>query len=651
MKHTKFFVRKIIVLFAAILISSFSSYAQTSDTATWTNSEKLWASIDFIKFKKDLTAATGISQAELALFFSYMEERFRGEKINFFYNADQGLINEENLGAYVQSLSDIFINEYPNFLKVKDVYDPDQGSIRPQAANGPCENVGFESGTFSGWTGFVGEHCITNGVSGVCNPINGFAQHCIMSTGMVDPLVPALSVLAPGSNYSLRLGNTVNGGQAAGIRQVFKVDSSNLLYIYRYAVVLEDPQDHTDPERPYFTAKLYDQNMNEILCANYTVIVQSNLNGFNRLCVNDPGGSRGGGGGGSGTPTTYVGTNRGCPSGAVGYDGSSTNISSGNNLPVNGACSSSQLDIYWKNWTTVSIPLNAYFGQNVTVEFIAADCEPSGHLGYAYLDGECLPQKIISVGTPVCVVRNQTATLSAPQGFSTYQWTGPASGIVGPSNTQNITASRPGVYTVVLTPLNNSGPTAVCTVTINFTVIENCALPVELIAFTAQQNSANSVRLQWLTASEKNNLLFEVQRSADGMDWVKIGSVRGNGTSNISSAYSFLDLNLSERQYYYRLRQVDNDGNSSFSIVVAVSVDNEMEVVPSFINAGENIKIMNPLNQEICGSLFNMNGQLLQYIQSGKNAIELSGEGLHPGIYIVKLVSSSGAITKKILVY
>jgi hypothetical protein len=648
MKALYFILIKIILLFSFIVSFVFSSNGQIIDTAGWSPSEKLWATIDFIKFKKDIASATGLSSAEMNLYYDYLAERFVNEKINFFYNADQGLVDNSNLIDYIENWNSRFIEEYQNFLIIKDNYIPRSVINLTQAINGPCENIGFESGSFTGWTGFVGEHCIVNSIAQVCTPINGFAQHCIMTPGMVDPLIPGLAVVAPGSNYSLRLGNTINGGQAAGIRQVFKVDSTNLLYIYRYAVVLEDPQDHTDPERPYFTAILYDENLTEIDCSKYTVIVQSNLSGFNRLCVNSS--SRNSGG--RGTPTTYIGTNTGCPVGAVGYDGSSNNISSGNNLPVNGACGNNQLDIYWKNWTTVSIPLNAYFGKNVTIEFIAADCEPSGHLGYAYLDGDCLPQKILSIGSPVCVRTNQKATLSGPQGFSAYQWIGPAGGIVGPSNTENVSVALPGIYNVTLIPFNNNltGNTS-CNVTLSYTVIENCSLPVDFINFTAERNSFNSVKLQWSTASESNNSTFEVQRSVDGIDWIPSGSVKGNGTKTVSSSYSFLDVNLMENKYYYRLKQTDNDGNSIFSDMVLVTILDNLDVVPSVVMSGGEIKILNPLKLEVTVSLFDINGQLIQNLQSKEGLIKLSGNNLYSGIYIVKLLTPDRIITKKVLVY
>ena len=46
-------------------------------------------------------------------------------------------------------------------------------------------------------------------------------------------------------------------------------------------------------------------------------------------------------------------------------------------------------NFYYRNWSTVSIDLNTYIGQNVTIEFIASDCSKTGHLGYAYIDANC----------------------------------------------------------------------------------------------------------------------------------------------------------------------------------------------------------------------------------------------------------------------
>ena len=87
-------------------------------------------------------------------------------------------------------------------------------------------------------------------------------------------------------------------------------------------------------------------------------------------------------------------------------------------------------------------------------------------------------------------------------------------------------------------------------------------IPVELTSFVASVNE-NSVTLNWTTATETNNLGFEVQRNS-GSDYQAIGFVTGNGTTTETQEYSFTDI-VTTGSYSYRLKQVDYDGTFSYS--------------------------------------------------------------------------------------
>jgi hypothetical protein len=99
------------------------------------------------------------------------------------------------------------------------------------------------------------------------------------------------------------------------------------------------------------------------------------------------------------------------------------------------------------------------------------------------------------------------------------------------------------------------------------------SLPVQLTAFSATAAPGRAVRLDWTTASEVNNDYFEVQRSLDGHAFEVAGRVRGNGSSLQAHTYSFVDAAPgTATTYYYRLRQVDHDGTSSFGPVQVVTL-------------------------------------------------------------------------------
>jgi hypothetical protein len=130
------------------------------------------------------------------------------------------------------------------------------------------------------------------------------------------------------------------------------------------------------------------------------------------------------------------------------------------------------------------------------------------------------------------------------------------------------------------------------------------ALPVELLSFTAQ-NQTGSNRLNWVTASEVNNKGFQVERIMDNGQWIMLGFV--NAKSKAAS-YDFTDntpLSIS----YYRLRQIDNDGKETLSKVVSVSAkgSSKLKVYPNPVSdvlaietsATGTFDILNLLGQQV----------------------------------------------------
>jgi hypothetical protein len=99
----------------------------------------------------------------------------------------------------------------------------------------------------------------------------------------------------------------------------------------------------------------------------------------------------------------------------------------------------------------------------------------------------------------------------------------------------------------------------------------NDPMPVVLESFKAQW-VGNEVVLDWKTVLEINNDHFEVQRSVDGKYYHVIGRVEGNGNSSQPVHYSFIDQQPLYGLVYYRLKQVDYDGN--FEIHPAISLNN-----------------------------------------------------------------------------
>ncbi len=97
-------------------------------------------------------------------------------------------------------------------------------------------------------------------------------------------------------------------------------------------------------------------------------------------------------------------------------------------------------------------------------------------------------------------------------------------------------------------------------------------LPIELLDFRAT-TEGSAVHLEWATATEDQNAYFSVQRSGDNATFQEIDRVLGAGTSQVTMFYSCVDHAPLPGTSYYRLQQVDTDGNSTFSPVVSVLHD------------------------------------------------------------------------------
>jgi len=169
-------------------------------------------------------------------------------------------------------------------------------------------------------------------------------------------------------------------------------------------------------------------------------------------------------------------------------------------------------------------------------------------------------------------------------------------------------------------------------------------LPVELISFTATPDQ-DGVVLKWATASELNNEYFEVESSIDGKNWSVVTKVDGQGTKTTRTDYLQLDATPYLGISYYRLKQVDFDGKSSYSNVVQVDFHNaiKLTVSPNPSNGSNTVKLK--LNAVPSGSQLLIRVTSLQGIElvrhqiqlTEKNSVEqqLDVKGLANGTYLI----------------
>lgn len=176
--------------------------------------------------------------------------------------------------------------------------------------------------------------------------------------------------------------------------------------------------------------------------------------------------------------------------------------------------------------------------------------------------------------------------------------------------------------------------------------IGDVTIPVELVSFKADVIN-NIVHLSWTTASELNNMSFEIERSSSLQKWTKIGFVDGNGTTTSTHSYSFTDVNVSSGTYYYRLKQIDLDGSSVYSQIINVEVGvpvlfEVMQNYPNPFNPETNISFNLPAAANVTITIYNLLGQTVEIIadgmfDAGRHNFIFNASSLTSGIYFYEV--------------
>lgn len=175
------------------------------------------------------------------------------------------------------------------------------------------------------------------------------------------------------------------------------------------------------------------------------------------------------------------------------------------------------------------------------------------------------------------------------------------------------------------------------------TVSGECSVvPVILSSFTARV-SGSKVLLAWQTSQEINTRGFAIQRSRDGSTgWQEIGFVAGAGNSSLAQNYSFTDDQPVDGQAYYRLKQVDIDGRSTFSSIVPVSMasGNPVTLFPTVASTVLTVQLSDDGLLKRPYVIYDNTGRAVArgQLQAMKQSIDVSG--LHSGVYILRITDT-----------
>ncbi|HRQ52066.1 MAG TPA: T9SS type A sorting domain-containing protein, partial [Agriterribacter sp.] len=107
----------------------------------------------------------------------------------------------------------------------------------------------------------------------------------------------------------------------------------------------------------------------------------------------------------------------------------------------------------------------------------------------------------------------------------------------------------------------------------------DAVLPVRWLQFEAITGDRN-VKLHWSTAMELNNSRFEVQTGTDGTTYITVGTLPSKGNSNTTTDYEYFHLQPGKGKRYYRIKQVDLDGKSTYSRIIQVYIPGNSDPEP-----------------------------------------------------------------------
>lgn len=378
-------------------------------------------------------------------------------------------------------------------------------------------NLDFESGNFTGWTGRVGNTSTPGIMTAVGSPTiwtqgvnaNLYVQsyHTITTGASNDPYGP-FPVVAPGGNYSARLGNmstNVNEGStcsgtgvfecpgtdfvngpvpapfsgAESLEQTFMVTAANAMVTLQYAAVFNNGTHSGGATvNPFFRAEVLDAVTGNPIspCLTYTFVL--NKTALPSGAAQSPS-----------TPCWYP------------------------------APATSSVVVYMP-WQKKIFDLTSAIGTSVTVRFSAGGCDEGGHFGYAYIDASAGPKQLIQSGGSGC---SGPITLTGPTQYgSTYTWSGPPGGIIA-SSANSATVNTSGTYSLAV-------GTGSCAIT--FTTTVSLTTP-SITVVPASQTICSGASFAGVT--------FTTSPAAATVSWTNTNSGIGlptSGSGNISGYVS-----------------------------------------------------------------------------------------------------------------
>jgi hypothetical protein len=168
-------------------------------------------------------------------------------------------------------------------------------------------------------------------------------------------------------------------------------------------------------------------------------------------------------------------------------------------------------------------------------------------------------------------------------------------------------------------------------------------LPIELVDFKAFGEETR-VRTQWITATEINNDYFTVEKSFDIVNWREIGIVPGAGNSNYEIYYHLYDNHPKIGVQYYRLKQTDFNGDSTYSDIRSVNYISGLDIVahPNPTKGKVTLELTDgEWTSDAHLLIYTMDGRLIDQKSNLKNSVYAIDLGVYEtGVYLIDIYSN-----------
>ncbi len=221
----------------------------------------------------------------------------------------------------------------------------------------------------------------------------------------------------------------------------------------------------------------------------------------------------------------------------------------------------------------------------------------------------------------------------------TYQWLDAGLPVAGP-NSSNYPATPVGLFRCVVTYPNGVTDTS---------TLSNAILPLRLSKFSGKYID-NSNQLTWSTSVESNTNNFEIERSENNREFVKIGTRKAVGNSGITQNYSFSDANVASKlSLYYRLKITDNNGTFTYSNIIKITKETKTSVTMYPNPAKDFVNITGEKMQQI--TVTDLMGKIVitKSLEAVNNTI-LNIASLSKGVYNLNVTTIDATKSMKLIV-